>query len=210
MITLKDSRYMRSLLFLLSFILCGASPAAAQPAPGPGFVVEPAAPVTAATLTETPGVRLAEYRLAVGDTIRVVVFGHADTSGTFEVGQDGSIVMPLLAQVPAEGKTALELEREIREALDRDYLVDPNVSIEVLSYRPIYILGQVEHPGSYEYEVGLDVRKAVALAGGYTSRANRANMTLIRKVGESLQELDASPSTPVLPGDTVEVDRRWF
>lgn len=154
--------------------------------------------------------KLSAYLLHRGDELKVIVFGHEDVSGRFAVGEDGSITLPLLGQVAAAGKTVALLEREIAAALDKDYLVDPQVAIEVLTYRPVYILGQVEQPGSYPYETGLDVRKAVALAGGFTSRANRAEMKLIRRLGGEVREVAAGPVTEVLPGDTIEIDRRWF
>ena len=122
----------------------------------------------------------------------------------------GQITFPLLGLVRAEGMTIEQLRVEIQEALNRDYLVDPRVSVEVLNYRPIYVLGQVNSPGSYAYSVGMTVRQAVALAGGYTRRADNDDMKLIRMENGVQQELEVQEEDTILPGDTLEVLRRFF
>lgn len=153
---------------------------------------------------------MTEPTLAVGDKLKITVFGHPDVSGTFEVSADGTIAMPLLGQVTAQGMTVGALDDKITALLDKDYLVNPNVTLEVLGYQPFFILGQVEQPGSYAYQPGLDVRRAVAVARGFTSRANREEIKIIRSAGGKTIEFDAGPEVEVLPGDTIEVRRRWF
>lgn len=150
------------------------------------------------------------YRLAAGDKLRVNVFGHPDVSGEFEVDGDGTITFPLLGQVRAADETVEQLKTHITRELDENYLVDPRVSVEVLNYRPFYILGEVQQPGSYPYQAGLTVRQAVALAGGYTRRAVKSEVTLIRPAPQGLAEMEAGPGAKVLPGDTIEIDRRFF
>lgn len=150
------------------------------------------------------------YQLASGDILKINVFGHEDISGDYEVDGTGQITFPLLGLVRAEGMTIEQLRVEIQEALNRDYLVDPRVSVEVLNYRPIYVLGQVNSPGSYAYSVGMTVRQAVALAGGYTRRADNDDMKLIRMENGVQQELEVQEEDTILPGDTLEVLRRFF
>ncbi len=153
---------------------------------------------------------LPEYTLGPGDRLNITVFGQEDLSGEFEVDGSGMVTMPLVGQIPAIGKTVRELQDEIRIALDRDYIVDPKVSIEVLTYRPFYILGEVEAPGRYPYEVGLTVRRAAALAGGYTRRARKGSALIIRTVDGAREKQTVDEDTPVLPGDTIEIKRRVF
>jgi protein involved in polysaccharide export with SLBB domain len=152
----------------------------------------------------------AQYRLNAGDRLNLVVFGQEDVSGEFQIDGAGNITMPLLGQVAAAGRTVTQLQSEITAALDRDYIVNPRVSIEVLNYRPFYILGQVNQPGSYSYVAGMDVRQAVAIAGGFTRRARTSSVTIIRQTEGGTIELEAKPDLPILPGDTIEVERRLF
>jgi len=152
----------------------------------------------------------AQYRLNAGDRLNLVVFGQEDVSGEFQIDGAGNITMPLLGQVAAAGRTVTQLQNEITAALDRDYIVNPRVSIEVLNYRPFYILGQVNAPGSYPYVSGMDVRQAIAIAGGFTRRARTSTVTVIRETAEGAMEIEAKPDAPVLPGDTIEVERRLF
>lgn len=150
------------------------------------------------------------YQLASGDILKINVFGHEDVSGDYEVDGTGQITFPLLGLVRAEGLTIEQLRSKIEQDLNRDYLVDPRVSVEVLNFRPIFILGQVGAPGSYPYSVGMTVRQAVALAGGYTRRASTDDMKLIRIENGVQKELEVQEEDQILPGDTIEVLRRFF
>ena len=150
------------------------------------------------------------YRLGGGDRLAISVFGHPDLSGEFEVDGTGEIAYPLLGQVQAAGHTLEELRAIIADDLNRDFLVDPNVSVEVLNFRPFYILGQVNAPGSYPYLSGLNVRQAVAIAGGFTRRADQSEIVIVRESEVGDIKYAATPNAPVLPGDTLEVRRRLF
>lgn len=150
------------------------------------------------------------YRLGAGDRLAISVFGHPDLSGEFEVDGSGEIAFPLLGQVAARGHTLEELRGLITDDLNRDFIVDPRVSVEVLNFRPFYILGQVNAPGSYPYVAGLNVRQAVAIAGGFTRRADQSEVVIVREVDDADIKYAATPNAPVLPGDTVEVRRRLF
>jgi len=158
-------------------------------------------------VAQTP---LTEYRLGPGDKLNIRVFGHADISGSYEVDSTGHVAMPLVGRLLAANTTIEDFQALVTERLNRDLVVNPNVVIEVLSYRPFFILGEVQKPGSYPYISGLSVRQAVALAGGYTRRARTATMSLVRQGPDGPVTLDVEPNTPVQPGDTIEIERRLF
>ena len=149
------------------------------------------------------------YTMDSGDRLRVVVFRHEDLSGEFEVDGTGTFSMPLIGNVDAVGLTARQLEERIAERLRDGYLVDPQVSIEVLNYRPFFILGEVNQAGQFPYAAGMTVLNAVALAGGFTFRAKEDGITLQRG-GSNAPEVVVTPDTPVLPGDIVRVPERFF
>ena len=164
----------------------------------------------AAVLPATGG-EAAIYRLAAGDELKINVFDHPDISGEYQVDAAGNISFPLIGQVRAAGLTVDELKGDLTQRLNRDYLVDPKLSVEVLNFRPIFVIGQVNAPGSYPYASGMTVRQAVALAGGYTRRASTSSMTIIRtnELGGTT-ELEVEEDDQVLPGDTIEIDRRFL
>ncbi|MBL6952950.1 MAG: polysaccharide export protein [Alphaproteobacteria bacterium] len=155
--------------------------------------------------------QLSDYLLGPGDKLSLKVFGHADLSGQTTVGSDGTIAVPLVGQVKAASLTVPELQAQIVARLNRDFVVDPKVSIEVLNYRPFFILGEVKKAGKYDYIVGITVRKAIAIAEGYTRRAKHDPVLLIREDRQGTPvRYKANLNTPVHPGDTIEVVRRLF
>ncbi len=182
---------------LLLLAACGGSPATTGQLPPIG------SPEAAVQLPETP------YRLGPGDRIRVVVFRHEDLSGEFQLDGSGSFSMPLINAVSANGLTAPELEQEIEKRLGDGFLVNPEVSVEVLTYRPFYILGEVNRPGQYEYESGMTVLNAVALAGGFTYRADTDEI-LLQRGGSNAQPVVVPGNTRVQPGDIITVQERFF
>lgn len=147
-----------------------------------------------------------DYRLGIGDKIKVVVFGQPDLTGEAEIDASGKIVVGLIGEVAAAGRTISDVQSEIRTRLDKDYLVDPKVSVLMVAYRPITMLGQVKSPGRYPYSSGLTIRQAVALAGGYDKRASTGAAVVFRDGREIELEVDQ----PVRPGDTIEIQRRFF
>lgn len=150
-----------------------------------------------------------EYVLGIGDKLRITTFGEAELSGEFEVSSTGKIAMPLIGEVAAAGETVVKVQESIRSELASGYLKDPRVSIEVLTYRPFFILGEVMKPGSYDYVNGMTVVNAVALAGGYTYRADKDAITLKHSAGDGKEERVAEEAT-VLPGDVINVPERFF
>lgn len=150
-----------------------------------------------------------DYRLGSGDKLRVIVFGEQDLSGEFDVTGTGKVSLPLIGAVQASGLTLDEFTSEIADKLKEGYLTNPKVSVEVLNYRPFYIIGEVDKPGEYPYTNGMNVLNAVAVAGGYTYRANQ-DQVYITRGGKDESQFAASQSVPVLPGDIVRVPERFF
>jgi polysaccharide export outer membrane protein len=151
------------------------------------------------------------YQLDSGDKLRVVVFGQEDISGEYAVDGSGFISMPLINQVEARGRTVTELEKEIAQRLQSgNLLVNPSVSVQVAMFRPFFILGEVRQPGQFPYVEGMTVLTAVAMAGGFTYRAEQDNYTITRKVGAKAVEARAERNTVVQPGDVIFVSERYF
>src|SRR6185295_10480161 len=124
---------------------------------------------------------ISTYRLGPGDKVKVTVFGQEKESGTFDIDGSGNMAYPLLGSIPVQGLTASDLQERLRTELDRRFIVNPRVTIEVQTYRPFYIYGEVQRAGSYPFVAGLTVRRAVAIAGGYTRRARYAPVTVVRE-----------------------------
>jgi protein involved in polysaccharide export with SLBB domain len=195
-------------LILAAGLLAGCS--GSPPSPGvPAASSDQAGPVIAVS-ADGAGPGVAGYRLGPGDRVRLIVFRHQDLSGQFEIDGEGFLAMPLVGEVRSAGLTARELENSIEDQLKNGgYLVNPQVSVEVLNYRPFYIIGEVNNPGSYQYVNGMTVTNAVALAGGYTPRADRGDITITRG-GSNGEQVEAKPGTEVLPGDIVKIAERFF
>ena len=152
----------------------------------------------------------AGYTLGSGDKLRVIVFGEEDLGGEFVVDDSGFVRLPLIGQVSAAGRTVRQLEADIGAQLGARYLKDPRISIEVISYRPFYIIGEVNKPGEYPFVAGMSVLNAVAVAGGYTYRANESSVYIRRKGGSDEEKHPADATTKLGPGDIVNVVERWF
>ena len=150
------------------------------------------------------------YRLDSGDKLRVTVYEEKDLSGDFEVSGEGVVSLPLIGAIDAKGLSIRELETRIETRLEEGFLKNPRVSIEVMNYRPFYILGEVKEPGSYPFVNGMSVLNAVALGGGYTYRANKDKITLIRAADPNREPATVTPDTKVLPGDVVKIEERFF
>jgi len=148
------------------------------------------------------------YRLGAGDRLRVIVFGEEDLSGEFEVDDTGAVSLPLVGQVRAKGETLRSFEEGVREQLRKGYLKDPRVSIQVINYRPFYIIGEVKEPGEYPFVSGMNVLNAVALAGGYTPRAATSKVLITRDGKEARYPVSAQ--TRLEPGDMLKVPERFF
>jgi protein involved in polysaccharide export with SLBB domain len=176
---------------------------------GPSGPAAPAATPPAAAGAPTADLLSNAYKLGSGDRIRLVVFRHEDLSGEFALDGAGNFAMPLIGEVEAYGLTTRELEQRVAEKLKDGYLVDPQVGVEVLNYRPFYILGEVRSPGSYPYVNGMTVLNAVALAGGFSYRAKQDDF-LLQRGGSNTAGQEVGGTTALLPGDIVTVQERFF
>jgi polysaccharide export outer membrane protein len=149
-------------------------------------------------------------RLQAGEKIRLSVYGEASLSGDYQIDPSGILSLPLAGQVKAAGLTEAELKQEITQKLKTEYLKNPKVTVSVVEFRPFYILGEVEKPGSYPYTSGLNALSAIAIAGGTTYRASKSTI-LIQHPGESgLREYPLKGSVAILPGDIIRVPQRYF
>lgn len=152
----------------------------------------------------------AAYKLGPGDKVRVTVYNEQDLSGDFDISGQGDIALPLIGQVHVADRTIAETENLIAQKYGADYLVNPKVNVEVLNYRPFFILGEVKNPGSFPCAHGMTVINAVALAGGYTNRANHDRIYIKRASNPKAGEQEAKEETSVMPGDVIRVAERYF
>lgn len=158
----------------------------------------------------SPGDLLAEsYKLGSGDRLRINVFNEEDLSGEFQIDGSGNISFPLIGEIKALGLTLRQLEESLIKSLKEGYLVNPRIAIEVLNYRPFYILGEVNKPGKYEYVSGINLLNAVAMAGGYTPRARQNRAKITRGTPEVVIN-GADHSTLIMPGDIIYIEERFF
>lgn len=149
-------------------------------------------------------------RLQPGEKIRLSVYGEATLSGDYQIDPSGVLSLPLAGPLKAAGLTQDELKQEITQKLKTEYLKNPRVTVSVVEFRPFYIMGEVEKPGSYPYSSGLNALSAIAIAGGTTYRASKSTI-LIQHPGESgLREYPLKGSVVILPGDIIRVPARYF
>lgn len=150
------------------------------------------------------------YRLGVGDKLKITVFGEQDLSGTYDVNATGNVSLPLIGDIVAKGRPIGDFRNVVAKRLGDGYIKNPKITVEVLAYRPIYVHGEVKQAGELAYKSGLKLRDAVAMAGGYTYRANQTYLLIIRE-GQSTEAKVRLPSDlDVLPGDNIRVPERLF
>ncbi len=151
------------------------------------------------------------YSLGPGDQVRIITFGEETLTGEFRVNDSGNIALPLVGAVHAAGLTSAELESAVAAALRRGNLVrNPSVAVEVIAYRPIYVLGEVNKPGQYAYQPVMTVVTAVAVAGGFTYRAVEGYASIVRTADGKAIEGKAMRQAFVQPGDVITVFERRF
>lgn len=153
-----------------------------------------------------------EYKLAAGDDVRISVFGEDRFTNEYQVSTDGNISFPLIGSVEADGLSEGELRRSIEAALGNGFLNNPRVAVEVINYRPFFIMGEVNNAGKFEYSDGITVFQAVALAGDFTYRADKREV-FIRRVGDAQEKsysLVDGREIYVAPGDTLRIGERYF
>ena len=187
-----------------------AGTASAAPAAGADSASDAANAGNNTKVAKTSSDAEAAYVLGTGDKLHINIFGQHDLDGNYLVDGSGNIQFPLIGQVKAAGKTVPQLQSTLTAALSKGFLVNPSVSIEVTSNRPFYILGEVKAPGQYPYVMGMSVITAVALAGGYTFRADESDVYVRRSGSDKEVEMPASEKTKVEPGDIIRVPERFF
>ncbi|MDH5231357.1 MAG: polysaccharide export protein [Gammaproteobacteria bacterium] len=153
---------------------------------------------------------LQSYKLDSGDKIQIFVFGEEDLTLETRVDNEGKISYPFLNEINVRLLTPRELEGKIIDGLKGRYLVDPKVNITITEYRPFFVNGEVKNPGGYPYQPGLTLRKAVALAGGFTARAAQNKIEVVRNNNSSQATVQESLDAMVLPGDSLTVKQRFF
>jgi polysaccharide export outer membrane protein len=158
-----------------------------------------------------PAVAGGSYRLNVGDTVRVLVYNQPTLSNDFNVNDDGTISFPMVGAVKARGQTVQDLEKDLYNKLNDGVLVKPGVSVQLAQARPIFVVGEVGKPGQYPYVARLNVLGAVAAAGGFTVRADRSRVTVVRAVQQDHPvEWTAGVLVDLQPGDVVVVREQFF
>jgi polysaccharide export outer membrane protein len=150
------------------------------------------------------------YQLDSGDRVRVIVFDQADLSNTYIVDKAGFISMPLVGNIPARGVTTAEIEQTVATKLKNGYLRDPDVSVEIDRYRPFFAMGEVNAAGQYPYVAGMTVQSGIAIAGGYTPRADKSIVEVTRSMDGVVETARLRPTDPLMPGDTITVRQRIF
>jgi len=207
-------------LVVISTLLMSASMAPAQtvpsvmaPQPAAHVIVPapvPAAPVSTNVGGLTTGDVVYTYHLGSGDKVKISVYGEPDLGGTVAVTGDGKISLPLIGEVQAAGMTPPQLQSAIEAIYRQGYLKDPKVNVEVLNFRPFYILGEVKLPGEYPYDNGMTVVKAVALAQGFTYRADQKKV-FIKHINDNRElQVPLTSTQTVEPGDTIRIAERYF
>jgi len=184
-----------------------------QPSSGTTIIATPSGSTEPAETAEesvlpTPA---SEDTLNVGDLLRITVFGVEELTNTYRIDAKGVLTIPLVGELQAKGMTREELQSQIAQNLiEGGYYNSPSVTVEIMELSPFYILGEVKNPGRYPYEPELDIFKAIAIAGGYTPRAAKNGIVIIRNVNGKKTEIEATEATEILPGDSIKVKQRFF
>lgn len=151
------------------------------------------------------------YRLGAGDRVAVTVFGEKDMTGEYDIDDTGNLPLPLVGAVKVDNMTPRQAEQAVAKQLTQGKLINnPQVTLSVIRYRPVYILGEVQRPGAYPYQSGMSILNAVALAGGYTYRAQTKRIEVVRPTEGDKQGQLAAETSYIAPGDIIIVPERWF
>ncbi len=157
-------------------------------------------------LIETTG----PYALDSGDVIRISVYGDEGLSGEFQVGDSGAISFPLVGQLSVRGLTTKQVASKISLALSSGYMRNPNVAVEIATYRPFFIQGEVANSGQYPYVYGMSARAAIAMAGGFTDTAERSFVIIYRRQDNQMIKGSVQLDFPIQPGDMIVIKDRWL
>jgi len=212
---------LKILLFLLLFTWLFQSLACAQDI-GPGFVpsqqnsAQNTAPegIPGQDALSSPipalGASDSTYQLASGDIVRVNIFNQPDLSGEYQLDGNAQFVMPLIGRIDAKDLTSAELEILLVSKLKPDYLVNPRIFVQVLNYRPYYLIGEAGSTGAFPYVAGMTYLVAIAKSGGFSYRAKKKYVYVIRADDPEQNEIKLSVDEFVQPGDIIRVAERLF
>lgn len=150
------------------------------------------------------------YRIGAGDRLAIRVMGQPELTGVYVVDPDGNISMPLINSVPVAGLSLREVEHSITQRLRNGYLRNPSVSVQPMELRPFYILGEVRQAGRFPYQPGMTVANAIAVASGFTDRADTGTVLLTRRTAQGMKTYKVPVTTQIYPGDIIYVRERWF
>ena len=183
-----------------------------SPAPGRNAPIAAGLPEAVAQSLATSELKgTTAYRLGSGDKVRLTVYNEDTLSGEYEVDGSGNLSIQLVGAIPAAGRTVPEVIALVITSLKNGgYMLNPSVAMEVLNYRPFYVIGEVKDPGKYAYVSDMNMLNAVALAGGYTYRAKKDKVMVIRSSDPEHKERPVSTSEQVMPGDILRIPERFF
>jgi polysaccharide export outer membrane protein len=209
--TMKNVFY-KIVLFVCAVMAWNAC-VTAQGVPVPSATAMPSSasvPVAGGSDATVSGHTSDDYILGVADKVRVTVYNEPNLTGEYSVNSNGKISMPLIGDVQAAGLAVGGLRENIEHQLGNGYLINPQAAIDVLTFRPFYILGEVSKPGQYPATAGLTVVNAVATAEGFTYRANKRYVYIKHAGSSEERKVELSPDLMIQPGDTIRVAERFF
>ncbi|WP_172820635.1 polysaccharide biosynthesis/export family protein [Cognaticolwellia beringensis] len=151
-----------------------------------------------------------EYKLGAGDQIQITVYGEEDLTNQIKIDKSGVISFPFLSDITVIGLSTKNLASKIANGLRGDYLIDPQVTVSIVMYRPFFIHGQVKRPGGYPFQEDLTLDKAIAIAGGLAARASKSSWNITRLVDGKKAVFDANVSSAILPDDIIEIEQSFF
>ena len=160
--------------------------------------------------TAQPAVEQRFYKLGIGDKLKITVFGEDNLSGEFDVGARGSVSLPLVGDIEAIGLSLPKFRDGMAARLSEGYLKDPRITVEVLNYRGFFVHGEVRSGGEFKYKAGLKIRDAIAMAGGFSYRANEGYFYLMREGFSKRAKVSLPTNMAVLPGDNIRIPERFF
>ncbi|WP_085299922.1 polysaccharide biosynthesis/export family protein [Cognaticolwellia mytili] len=156
------------------------------------------------------GAIASDYSLGAGDQIKISVYGEPDLTTKVKIDKSGMISFPFLSDISALGLSPKLLEKKIADGLRGDYIIDPQVAVSVVIYRPFFIHGEVRRPGGYPFQEDLTLDKAIAIAGGLAARASKSDWKITRIVSGVKQTFTVNVATAVLPDDIIEIEQSFF
>lgn len=153
----------------------------------------------------------ASYRVGADDEVTITIYNEANLSNKYTIPNSGTINMPLIGETALSGCSLKQIEQLLFDKYTDGYLVNPNISVSISQYRPFYIIGEVREPGSYDYIVDMNIVQAVALAGGFTYRANKKSAKILKGQNNNKPVYEnATIESKVRPGDVIFIKERFF